>query len=357
MNPLLLKISLVLLIVASWVSLEAQCKANASFQYTILEQRKVQFNMVQDSAAHYWEIFDKGASYTSANPIHNFTNFGNYRVCHYITVTDSQTMTTCKDTLCSWISIPSVCTLDGNFELELNSYSIQAKTLHPELENKWYINTDSIVEEDSLNHTFGTFGTKKICHVVSYYDTILNKRCVDSICKEITLYDTFCNAKYYFSNSKGDFTFFSEDSTGLHSWFFGDGDSSKLHSPKHSFTKDSNYIVHHIVKKLDGNNNVLCTDTVKKEILVVFVNIVENNRIPTLLFPNPAKDIIHLQYNENLTGKIIITDAFGKNILEFTIPNHKSNQISIPIEHLPPGFYWIKTSSRNKSQIKSFIKE
>ncbi|MDP1802494.1 MAG: T9SS type A sorting domain-containing protein [Bacteroidota bacterium] len=71
------------------------------------------------------------------------------------------------------------------------------------------------------------------------------------------------------------------------------------------------------------------------------------------LYPNPTKDIIYLENLNNQTiDKIIITDLFGRAILE---KNGNVNKINV--QHLQPGIYIIQLYCEQKRYQVKFIKE
>lgn len=341
------------------VNLYGQCDGEANFTYEVIEKRKTQFKSNQEIGSHEWEIFDKGAKYTAANPLHSFSNFGNYRVCHYITVYDTQNAKTCKDTFCNWVTLNATCTLDGEFDLNLSEKTVDAVSKHPDLENSWYIGKDSLQTGDTLYYTFDNFGTYNICHVVRYYDSILMRECLDSVCKTITIFDNECNADFSYTNIKGDYEFSSVDTAQAsnHSWTFGDGNNSKLTHPKHSFAFDSSFTVCHVVKKFDNQLKLLCKDSLCKSIPVEFVSIEEMEHQTALIFPNPVKDKLEIILPRSFEGSVIIVNSLGTQVFSKKINIQTASSYFISVEELCPGLYWLMTYNNTSSKVYQFIKE
>ena len=80
-----------------------------------------------------------------------------------------------------------------------------------------------------------------------------------------------------------------------------------------------------------------------------FVTNSENNELQ--IYPNPAKNIIHIKNNSEIE-KITIFDYLGKEIL---IKTQNNNEINV--ENLSKGIYLIEIHSENEKVYKKFIKE
>jgi hypothetical protein len=83
----------------------------------------------------------------------------------------------------------------------------------------------------------------------------------------------------------------------------------------------------------------------------------ENDKLS--IYPNPAKDLIYIQLNENIKTPIDIeiTNTLGENVLSKKITQSISNNLySLNIEHLSSGVYYIKTRDKNnKISIGKFV--
>ena len=80
-----------------------------------------------------------------------------------------------------------------------------------------------------------------------------------------------------------------------------------------------------------------------------FVTNSENNKLQ--IYPNPAKNIIHIKNNSEIE-KITIFDYLGKEILTQT-----QNINEVNVENLSKGIYLIEIHSENEKVYKKFIKE
>jgi len=90
-----------------------------------------------------------------------------------------------------------------------------------------------------------------------------------------------------------------------------------------------------------------------------YSNIVVLNReasaLPLSLFPNPAKDIIHVQTNAMVAGKtvLMILDASGRKIYQQEISTMQGiNSIPVNISFLPKGTYRLIAGKETRSFVK-----
>lgn len=76
-----------------------------------------------------------------------------------------------------------------------------------------------------------------------------------------------------------------------------------------------------------------------------------------ILYPNPANDELTLSFKENtsLKSTISLMDVCGKVLL--TKENTELDKITLNVQELASGIYFIKASSNGKSIVKKFVKE
>jgi hypothetical protein len=87
---------------------------------------------------------------------------------------------------------------------------------------------------------------------------------------------------------------------------------------------------------------------------------IKNENMITLdLFPNPTTDVLQVQIpsERKETTKINIIDAAGKQIYSQSVQlNEGTNAISIPVDHLQNGSYYLVVENESGRQSKLFIK-
>jgi len=70
--------------------------------------------------------------------------------------------------------------------------------------------------------------------------------------------------------------------------------------------------------------------------------------------PNPAKNIIKVHFNDNITSDIFIFDGVGNKVLSERINNESTKEISLL--SLNSGIYFISIKINDKTVIKRLIK-
>lgn len=119
----------------------------------------------------------------------------------------------------------------------------------------------------------------------------------------------------------------------IYLWNFGDyvqytpgGGSSTQKDPNFKYSDTGHYQV-----KLAVSNEFGCTDTMKREVVILpFMIIIENNHNPDfMLYPNPAHNIFNIENPLSEPAKMILSDILGKTLLEKKIIPGKS---TIPIQ-------------------------
>jgi hypothetical protein len=88
-------------------------------------------------------------------------------------------------------------------------------------------------------------------------------------------------------------------------------------------------------------------------------NIIELENNPFIVYPNPAGNILNIDFNTNFSGKIEIFDTYGKKIMRKSIEN--ISKYTCDISNIVSGIYFIRAidSNRNNARINTirFIKE
>jgi len=148
---------------------------------------------------------------------------------------------------------------------------------------------------------------------------------------------------------------FTDKSTNAVAWYwnFGDGQSSALQSPVHTY----NVATTSVSLTVTAANN--CTDT--KTSTVNVVTALENIATDDVtVYPNPFKDQgLHIEVSSgNLQGSsIVLTNSIGQIIYAQDISTTESGaSITIPSTSLPDGLYIIRVNVGNKTTVRKVIK-
>jgi Protein of unknown function (DUF3244). len=75
-----------------------------------------------------------------------------------------------------------------------------------------------------------------------------------------------------------------------------------------------------------------------------------------MVFPNPTTDVLNLRLN-NMYDKMTIQILNSSGQLVKRLELSAANQlISIPVQNLAPGQYWLHLQSREEKQVIQFMK-
>jgi len=107
-------------------------------------------------------------------------------------------------------------------------------------------------------------------------------------------------------------------------------------------------------------NRTIFADEVRELYQSTYVGITKPvaNRQNALVFPNPAKDVVHLQYNATVQGnaRILIYNNIGMLVRDITRQSVAGqNEVTFDIGGWLPGIYLVKVVSENNSQVVRFI--
>ncbi len=246
--------------VAYNINVDGQCFINNSFQFT-------NSSTGAGTLTYLWQFGDGGTS-TVTSPTHSYVTAGNYNVSLITT-----NPLGCKDTLKKPVSVypmpvaaytvpTPLCMPNNNFTFTNGSTVAAPATMT----YQWTFGDGGNTTATSPSHSYITTGTYNTQLIV-----VTNNGCRDTIAKTVTL-----NAKptvafapnvtaQCFKNHSFTFTNTSSITTGTitYQWTFGDGGTSTLASPSHSYAVAGTYNVKLIVTSNNG-----CKDSLTKTVNV-----------------------------------------------------------------------------------------
>ena len=140
----------------------------------------------------------------------------------------------------------------------------------------------------------------------------------------------------------------SVNSTLNYSWDFGDGNTSSIQNPSHTYATNGTYTVTLIA------SNCIFSDTITNTIQIGTNSMEENTNANFEFYPNPATNQITLKVDNQLLGSIyIIYDNTGKSVLNGNI---LSEQSVIVLGDLSKGIYLLSIGENLERTFK-VIKE
>lgn len=171
----------------------AQTCISADYTFVNNNPNEVQFTDASNYGANltnisYFWTFGNGASSTLVNPLATFSGIGNYTVCLQIAGFNTQTNTTCRDTICKNVSVTNgTCNIQTTFTHNTNPNGVSIITGQATGGNAPY--TYQVVVNGQLQNV-SSFpytailqpGLNQVCVIA--YDAL---QCADSSCQSITV--------------------------------------------------------------------------------------------------------------------------------------------------------------------------
>jgi PKD repeat protein len=162
------------------------------------------------------------------------------------------------------------------------------------------------------------------------------------------------NPSANFSESiSGNTATFTNSSSSINStlnyyWDFGDGNTSSIQNPSHTYATNGTYTITLIA------SDCIFSDTITKTIQIGTNSMEENTNANFEFYPNPATNQITLKVDNQLLGSIYtICDNTGKSVLNGYILSENS---VINLENLSKGFYLLSIAENLERTVK-VIKE
>lgn len=249
---------------------------------------------------HYAWDFGDGTTASTAYPWHYYSTPGVYYAC--LTVTDSTAGGVCTDTQCDSIHISGngvACNPRFiNFAAGANQENVTFLYIGSAATSfLWNFGDGDTSSTRNPAHTYTAPGTYFVC--VTITDSTANGTCTATTCDSVVVTNAppTCNPRdFHFATTNPDsirFFYFGSQATS-YSWDFGDGGTSTLQNPTHTYAGTGNYVA--CVTITDSTSGGTCTGTFCDTVHIVnpppvcnphFVhNIVAGNQ-----------DSIHFNYN------------------------------------------------------------
>ncbi len=111
------------------------------------------------------------------------------------------------------------------------------------------------------------------------------------------------------------------------------------------------------VNVAQGINWISCPDSSTGTPVTQVANTVVNN---SSVYPNPAKDLLHVQLNADLgaTVNLIVCDGQGRTLNSQSVSNSPQGSTqTVNIRSLMPGFYYLQIVGKKEKSVLRFIKE
>lgn len=314
-----------------------------------------------------WNFGDGTVSYDN-NPTHTYSSPGNYQVCLWIKKNPTTPGTApCVAEICYGLSISNPCNLAPNFTYQpaanqTNTFVFTNTTLTANAPNvTWYFGDSTYATGNVVTHTFSDPGIYTVCMHVT-----VNNTCSSDTCITITVNDSTqpCNiaANFSWQNASQNATtasnvvYFYNSTIGYTSgdiitWNFGDGSTSDLPNPVHTFSGSGPY---NVCLRVEHVSNTLGTPPCVSEVCHTVII------PPTLVaYPNPASTIVNVNVPLNNATAVYAFLYNAQNVLiaqTIVAGVSGNNTITFNTANLAPGYYTIRIYYNGQFSVARFLK-
>ncbi|MBL7706026.1 MAG: PKD domain-containing protein [Taibaiella sp.] len=134
-----------------------------------------------------------------------------------------------------------------------------------------------------------------------------------------------------------------------YTWDFGDGNSSSLAAPSHTYTSNGTYIVTLTAKEADCNHTSTFMDTLQVSGATSIKPQEGETTFKPEIFPNPVRNELFIRSQQALAG-IKIWDVNGRMALQPELVHQSATQYRSDIGHLPAGLFLVQVIARDGQQ-------
>ncbi|GEM_PF-5453438 len=288
--------------------------------------------------------WDDGTVTTGTDSCHTYTAGANYGVTY-------------TATLSGWTSSCSVSSVDSVWvgEVPTASYTTQSTLLTTDFTNgssgdpssfMWDFGDGNSSSIDSPSHTYASPGSYTICLIASNFCG------TDTSC---AINDVFCpNPTADFTSTVNSSTVnFTDASTGntisAWSWDFGDGNTSTVQNPSHTYSADGDYIV--CLSITDDCGSMTLCDTVTISTLSIDELTAENG---FTIFPNPSSGTIAVAIKSVISDNTLFTvkDAAGRIVYAESLLQPTTY---VDLSTLSNGVYYVNLSTDGRLFVQPLV--
>lgn len=310
----------------------------SNYSYTTSNLTSIFTNSSTGSPTSYhWDFGDGTTSSSSGIIIHNYPSAGTYNACLIA-------QNGCgADTLCQTIVVTCPTpTAAWTYTPNNLSISFTDQTISP-YSWTWNFGDGATSTSQNPSHLYTAPGMYNVC-LISY-----NSCGGDTACQTINVSCPAPNPAFSSVVNQGavSFTDLSTLSPTSWAWSFGDGGTSVVQNPTHTYADTGVYQVCLVAGSLCGQ------DTTCHTVTLDWLGLQEMNATLFEISPNPANDYIKIHALVNEKMNIEIINVQGQKILTKMIQNDEN----ISTQNWERGTYIIKISTTENTISKKIILE
>jgi PKD repeat protein len=283
-----------------------------------------------NSPTFTWDFGD-GNSSTLPNPVHTYSNSGTYLVC--LTTTDVCGASTFCDSVMIVCPAP-VAGFLSSVSLLTATFTNQSSGTNPQT-YAWDFGDGNSSTLANPVHSYSSSGSFLICLTVT-------DLCGTAVyCDSLTANCPQPQAQFT-SVQQGGLAIFSNTSTGLQSamyfWNFGDGNTSTVQNPTHTYSTGGSYLACLTVTDSCGQNTVCDT------VVVTVVGNEDEKSMAFSVYPNPVDGQLVLDFGmrSEHEGKIEMFDIRGKLVVLKSVGIGQSI-VRLDVSGIVDGVYLLET--------------
>lgn len=283
-------------------------------------------NSSSGANSYTWDFGDGNTS-SQTNPAHTYANPGTYTVCLI-------SSNSCgSDTLCQPLTV--TCPLPaGGFSSTANLLSVSFSNTSTGANNySWDFGDGNTSTLQNPVHSYANAGSYTVCLIG------INSCGQDTFCQTLTVSCPLPQAAFSFTAVNRDLSFTNLSNGGTSwLWDFGDGNTSTLQNPTHSYAQDGSYWVCLSLSDSCGS------DTLCDSVTVLLVGRdLSQNQERVQVWPNPSKDVVNIRIpfkggQTNFSFELF--DLRGRFLLRKEGQSNRDLQVST--SHLSEGVYLYK---------------
>lgn len=341
----------------------ATCNVNYINSYDSLGTTYFNASITGNVTNYLWDFGD-GSTSTLFNPFHSFATGGNYIVC----LTASTPSTSCNAIYCDTFFV-SNCSAIITYTNDSvgNGISFFANASGTADTYLWNFGDGTTSSLANPHHVYNANGQFNISLTVSSSS--------DSNCTYTTynyvMMNGLCDANFFVVQDSVNLSNFwilnysTNNSNTTFLWTFGDGDSSSLQYPTHTYLTTGAY---NLCVTVSDNN--ACSDTHCAQInalrsasgtsitvidpATVGINELMEHKTNLKLFPNPSKETFNMELPKQQHFTVSVVDITGRKMYE---NKNATGILTVDCTSFSSGVYFVKAVNESTVLTGKLIKE
>jgi PKD repeat protein len=294
--------------------------------------------------AWHWDFGDGNTS-TAQNPTHNYAAVGTYNVCLI-------SQNSCgADTSCTSITVVCPAPNAAFTALPLGfsvSFTVQSSSGGSAI-YAWDFGDGNTSTQFNPTHTYAAGGIYNVCL------TVTSDCGTDNFCLSVTVACPAPAVDFFWAQNGLVMTFtdLTANTPISWEWDFGDGGTSTLQNPAHTYAALGTYNV-----CLTVTND--CDTSTSCKAVDVLVGVRDPQAWSELtLYPNPAQDLVTLHGLADKGGLLNTTlfDVFGRKLIATESQVGRDFSQDLSLEGLSAGVYFVEVSKGGQSKVFRLVVE